>query len=64
MDPLPSFLDGRSFVTSFVSFDYGGLELDFEETEDGGLIRGFHVGPIKFDGVCISHFFVDDTILF
>ena len=30
-DPLPSFLDGRSFVASFVCFDYGGLELDFEE---------------------------------
>ena len=36
-----------------------------KKTEEGGLIQGFHVGPINSTGICISHLlFVDDTILF
>ena len=36
-----------------------------KKTEDSGLLRGFHVGPINSIGVCISHLlFADDTILF
>ena len=35
------------------------------KTEDSGLLRGFHVGPVNSVEVCISHFlFADDTILF
>ena len=36
-----------------------------KKTEDSGLLRGFHVGPINSIGVRISHLlFADDTILF
>ena len=36
-----------------------------KKTEDGGLIQGFHVGPINSTGIRISHFlFADNTILF
>ncbi|XP_075665211.1 uncharacterized protein LOC142634844 [Castanea sativa] len=36
-----------------------------KKTKDCGLLRGFHVGPITFIGVCISHLlFADNTILF
>ena len=36
-----------------------------KKTEEGGLIRGFHVGPVNSTGICISHLlFTNDTILF
>ena len=36
-----------------------------KKTEEGGLLRGFHVGPIHTTGIRISHLlFADDTILF
>ena len=36
-----------------------------KKTEDSGLLCGFHVGPVNFIGVRISHLLVaDDTILF
>ena len=36
-----------------------------KKTEEGGLIRGFHVGHVNSTGTCISHIlFADDTILF
>ena len=36
-----------------------------KKTEEGGLIQGFHVGPINSTGIHISHLlFADDTILF
>ena len=36
-----------------------------KKTEDSGLLRGFHVGPINSIGVRISHLlFAVDTILF
>ena len=36
-----------------------------KKTEDGGLPRGFHMGPVNSIGVHISHLlFVDDTIFF
>ena len=35
------------------------------KTEECGLFHGFHVGPVNFVGVRISHLlFIDDTILF
>ena len=36
-----------------------------KETEDSGLLRGFHVGLVNSIGVRISHLlFADDTIMF
>ena len=36
-----------------------------KKTEEGGLIQGFHVGPINTIGICIFHILLaDDTILF
>ena len=36
-----------------------------KKTEDSGLLRGFHVGPINSIGVCRSHLlYANDTILF
>ena len=35
-----------------------------KKTEDCGLLHGFLVGPTNSLGVCISHLFADDTILF
>ena len=36
-----------------------------KKIKEGGLIQGFHVGPINTTGICISHLlFADDTILF
>ena len=36
-----------------------------KKTEDGGLPRGFHMGPVNSIGVHISHLlFADDTVLF
>ena len=36
-----------------------------KKTEEGGLLRGFHVRPVNTTGICISHLlFADDTILF
>ena len=36
-----------------------------KKTEEGGLIQGFHVGPVNSSGIHVSHLlFVDDTILF
>jgi len=36
-----------------------------KKTEDSGLLRGFHVGPVNSSGVRISHLlFADDTIMF
>ena len=36
-----------------------------KKTEEGGLIQGFHVGPINSTGIHISHLlFADDIILF
>ena len=35
------------------------------KTEEGGLLRGFHVGLVNTIGIRISHLlFADDTILF
>ena len=35
------------------------------KTEENGLIRGFHVGPVNFVSVRISHLlFANDAILF
>ena len=36
-----------------------------KKTKEGGLLWGFHVGPVNTVGIRISHLlFVDDTILF
>ena len=36
-----------------------------KKTENGGLIQGFHVGPISPTGICFSHLlFANETILF
>ena len=36
-----------------------------KKTEEGGLLRGFHVGLVNTTGIRISHLlFADDTILF
>ena len=36
-----------------------------KKTEEGGLLRGFHVGLVNTIGIRISHLlFADDTILF
>uniref|UniRef100_A0A7N2RC83 Uncharacterized protein n=1 Tax=Quercus lobata TaxID=97700 RepID=A0A7N2RC83_QUELO len=47
------------------------LEMDFskevaaKKTKEGGLLQGFHVGPINTTGIRISHLlFADDAILF
>ena len=36
-----------------------------KKTEEGGLIQGFHVGPVNSTGIRVSHLlFVDDIIFF
>ena len=41
------------------------LSCILKKTEEVSFIQGFHVGPINFTGIHISHLlFTDDTILF
>ena len=43
----------------------GVLSRILKKIEDGGFIRGFHVGPVNSTGIHISHLhFADDAILF
>ena len=43
----------------------GVLSRILKKFEDGGFIRGFHVGPVNSTGIHISHLlFADDAILF
>ena len=36
-----------------------------KKTKEGGLLQGFHVGPVNTTGIRISHLlFADDTIFF
>ena len=41
------------------------LSCILKKTEEGGLIQGFHVGPVNSTGIRVSHLlFVDDIIFF
>ena len=41
------------------------LSTILKKTKEGGLLWGFHVGPVNTVGIRLSHLlFVDDTILF
>ena len=41
------------------------LSCILKKTEEVSFIQGFHVGPINFTGIHISHLlFTDDTILY
>ena len=35
-----------------------------KKTEEGGLLQGFHVGPVNSTGIHISYLLFDDNILF